>query len=58
MNKIKIFIVSLMLMGLFFSSCGKDDESPIITETFDLETFSAIDLLISGNVRIIECQTL
>jgi len=47
------FLVAVVFLSLFLSSCQKDD-SPIITQSFDLNTFTGIDLSIAGDVTIIE----
>ena len=49
------YFVLIATMVLVISSCS-EDKSPVITQSFELETFNGVELSISGNVRIIEGQ--
>ena len=55
-KKTVYYLVFIITTALVISSCSKD-KSPIITQSFELETFNGVELSISGNVRIIEGQT-
>jgi len=49
------YFVLIATTVLVISSCS-EDKSPVITQSFELETFNGVELSISGNVRIIEGQ--
>jgi hypothetical protein len=50
---VPVYFVAVVFLSLFLSSCQKDD-SPIITQTFELDTFTGIDLSLAGDVTIVE----
>lgn len=50
----KFTLAALLLLGILLSSCTKADDSQVVTETFDLDAFTGIDLSIAADVLIIE----
>ncbi len=53
MKKSRIYLVFTILVLFLMSSCVKDD-SPVITQGFEMDTFTGIKLSIAGNIKIIE----
>lgn len=54
MHKTKFYFAFLVILGLFISSCKKEDTSSIATRTYTMESFEGVELSMAANVTIRE----
>lgn len=54
MRKKNFYFFLLVILGLFISSCKKEDTSSIATRTYTMQAFEGIDLSMAANVTIRE----
>jgi hypothetical protein len=56
MKTTKLYLIASIFLAFTLSSCLKD-RSPIVTQTFDLDSLRVVELAISGNLKIINGAT-